>query len=73
MARPEQPTELAPELEAEHLAEVQRAAEHLCDTVQAAEAAGVSSALLLPRLLAVFQAAGMLPDLDFGSLLGMLR
>jgi hypothetical protein len=53
--------------------EVRTDAERLCSTVKGATEAGVSDALLLPELIAVFREAGMLPDLDFGSLLGMLR
>ena len=45
----------------------------LCEAVKAANEAGVSEALLLPALIDVFREAGMLPDLDFGSILGMLR
>jgi hypothetical protein len=52
---------------------VEAKARELCDSVKGATEAGVSDALLLPALLDVFRQAGMLPDLDFGSLLGMLR
>lgn len=45
----------------------------LCRTVKDATEAGVSDALILPALIDVFREAGMLPDLDFSSLLGMLR
>jgi hypothetical protein len=45
----------------------------LCATVKEASVAGVPDALLLPCLLDVFRAEGMLPDLDFGTLLGMLK
>lgn len=59
--------------EHEHLAVVEAQARDLCTAVKDATEAGVSDALLLPTLLAVFREAGMLPDMDFGSLLGMLR
>ena len=55
------------------LAECAEDARTLCRTVKAASEAGVPDALLLPALLDVFRAEGMLPDLDFSSLLGMLR
>lgn len=45
----------------------------LCEAVKAANEAGVSEALLLPALIDVFREAGMLPDIDFGTILGMLR
>lgn len=59
--------------ERELVAAVERRAEELCGAVKTASEAGVSDALLLPALVAVFRDAGMLPDLDFGSILGMLR
>lgn len=47
-------------------------ARDLCDSIKSAQEAGVSEALILPALIAVFREAGMLPEgLDFGSLLGM--
>lgn len=56
------------------LAAVERDAQTLCRSVHAATEGGVSEALLLPALISVFREAGMLPqDLDFGSLLAMLR
>jgi hypothetical protein len=55
------------------LAEVKEDAGTLCLTVKAATESGVPDALLLPALLDVFREHGMLPDLDFGSLLGLLR
>jgi hypothetical protein len=62
-----------PETEQEWLAEVQAQGRGLCSTVKAATEAGVPDALLLPALIEVFREAGMLPDLDFSSILGMLR
>lgn len=63
-----------PELtEAQWVTLVEAKAGELCDSVKGATEAGVSDALLLPALLGVFREAGMLPDLDFGSLLGMFR
>lgn len=55
------------------LAQATEEARTLCTTVKAAAENGVPDALLLPALLDVFRSEGMLPDLDFGSLLGMLR
>lgn len=55
------------------LERIEEDARTLCDTVKAATEAGVPDALMLPCLLAVFREAGMLPDFDYGSLLGMLR
>ena len=52
---------------------VEDRARELCSAVHAATDGGVSTALLLPSLLAVFKDAGMLPaDLNIGSLMGML-
>jgi hypothetical protein len=51
---------------------VEEDARNLCTTVKDATEAGVPDALLLPALIAVFREAGMLPDLDFSGLLGML-
>lgn len=65
-----------PELELsaeQHVIVVEAKARELCDSVKAATEAGVSDALLLPALLGVFREAGMLPDMDFGSLMGMFR
>lgn len=55
------------------LAQVEEDARTLCSTVKEATEAGVPDALMLPALIAVFREAGMLPDLDFSALLGMLR
>jgi hypothetical protein len=59
--------------EADRVALVEARGRDLCEAVKAANEAGVSEALLLPALIDVFRQAGMLPDIDFGSLLGMLR
>ena len=48
-------------------------ARELCESVKRASDAGVPDSLLQPRLMEVFREAGMLPDLDFGTILGMLR
>ena len=49
-------------------------AEHLCLAVRAATEGGVPDGLLLPALVSVFRAGGMIPEsLDLGSLLGLLR
>jgi hypothetical protein len=55
------------------VAEAVEDARTLCSTVKAAAEAGVPDALLLPALLDVFREQGMLPDMDFGSILGMFR
>ncbi len=62
-----------PLTEQEWVALVEERGQELCSAVKAATEAGVSDALLLPALIGVFRDAGMLPDLDFGGLLGMLR
>jgi hypothetical protein len=54
------------------LERVEEDARSLCSTVKDATEAGVPDALMLPALIAVFREAGMLPDFDYGSLLGML-
>lgn len=59
--------------EAERIALVEARGRELCAAVREANEAGVSEALLLPALIGVFREAGMLPDLDFDSILGMLR
>ena len=54
--------------------EVEAASKRLADAVKAAEAGGVSEALIFPALVAVFRDAGMVPDwLDIGSLAGLLN
>lgn len=55
------------------LALVEEDARSLCSTVKEATEAGVPDSLLLPALIAVFREAGMLPDFDYASILGMLR
>ncbi len=55
------------------LRRVEAAAQQLCRETHAAVEAGVPDALLLPALLAVFREAGMLPDIDLGGLLGLLK
>lgn len=65
-----------PELElteAQWVALVEAKGRELCSAVKDATEAGTSDALILPALIGVFREAGMLPDLDFGSLLGLLR
>lgn len=53
---------------------VKQDAHRLALSLQAATEANVSQALLLPALFMVFREAGMLPEnLDFGSIMGMLR
>lgn len=55
------------------LAAVEADARKLSESVKAAEAAGISPALVLPALFSVFRDAGMLPaGLDIGSILGMV-
>ena len=52
---------------------VEEASKDLADAVKAAEAGGVSEALIFPALVGVFREAGMVPDwLDIGSLAGLL-
>lgn len=59
--------------EQEHLDQVEADGRALAASVQAAEAAGVSPALVLPTLFTVFREAGMMPEsLDIGSILGMI-
>lgn len=62
-----------PDARSLELIRVEQDAQALCNSVQEAAAAGVPDALLLPALMAVFRDAGMLPDIDFASLLGMLK
>lgn len=63
-----------PELtERERVALVEERGHALCEAVKAANEAGVSEALLLPALIDVFRQAGMLPDLDWSMIMGMLR
>lgn len=65
---------MPPELTAEErVALVELRGRALCEAVKEANEAGVSEALLLPALIDVFREAGMLPDIDFASILGMLR
>lgn len=59
--------------EPELIALVEGKAQELCEAVKRANEAQVPDSLLLPALIAVFQQAGMIPDLDLSSLLGMLR
>lgn len=55
------------------VADVERTSKALADAVKAAEAGGVSEALIFPALVGVFREAGMVPDwLDIGSLSGLL-
>jgi hypothetical protein len=63
--------ELTPEQE--WLALVSEQGRLLCKSVKDATEAGVPDSLLLPALIDVFREAGMLPDFDFGAILGMLR
>ena len=64
---------LSPLSEQQLVLEVEAASKQLADAVKAAEAGGVSEALIFPALVGVFREAGMVPDwLDIGSLAGLL-
>ena len=55
------------------VAAVEDASLLLAEAVKAAEAGGISEALIFPALVGVFREAGMVPDwLDIGSLAGLL-
>lgn len=47
---------------AELVADVERDARTLAESLKAANEAGVSPALILPRLVLVFREAGMMPE-----------
>lgn len=56
------------------VSDVEGKAAALCESIKRATEAGVSDALVLPALFAVFKEAGMLPEaLDLGMLAGLFQ